>query len=134
MDDLVELQSNSSKDDDEDDNENDNIVIGSGNLYGAIHGIKEGKLKTIPQDVTYASHFAGKSSTEVYDRICSVKHFGHIANRILRKLIASENLAVSCGTTLGKNRKVRAEQRQHFENLSEIGLQILHNIIKQGIT
>lgn len=126
--DLVDIHSTSSKDEFED----ENVIVNGERHYNTINS-KEGRLKTIPQDVTYASHFAGKSSTEVYDRICTVNHFGHIANRILRKLIASENLPVICGNTLGKNRKTRADQRQHFENLSESGVVFLHTVIKQGM-
>lgn len=93
---------------------------------------KEGRLKIVPPDVSYTT-FAPMGPAEIYDKICSLVHFGHISNRILRKMIHAGFLDASCGNTLGKNRKTKSEQRKLFDNLSTQGVLFLHKIIKSGI-
>lgn len=92
---------------------------------------KEGRLKVVPSDVSYAT-FAALGPAEIYDKICSLVHFGHISNRILRKMIHAGFLDASCGNTLGKNRKTKSEQRKLFDSLSTQGVLFLHKIIKSG--
>lgn len=122
----MDIHSTSSQDDHE---EESNVIINSAHLAAS----KEGKLKGVPSDVTYDT-FAGKTPSEIYDKICSIGHFGHVANRILRKLISGGYVDAACGNTLGKNRKVRAEQKRYFEELTELGIQYLHQVIKSGLS
>lgn len=124
------LSAGSSKDIDYLDEDSHNL-IGSGGLpaFGSHH--REGKLKVVPADVNYQT-FAGMGPSEIYDKICSLVHFGHISNRILRKMIHAGFLDASCGNTLGKNRKTKAEQRKLFESLSTQGVIFLHKVIKSG--
>lgn len=112
--------------------EDSHPLMGSGGLpiFSSGHH-KEGRLKVVPADVTYAT-FAPMGPTEIYDKMCSLVHFGHISNRILRKMIHAGFLDASCGNTLGKNRKTKSEQRKLFDNLSSQGLLYLHKIIKSG--
>ncbi len=120
---------NSSKDGQEDDL---SVLIDAGKTSNGVFvmATKEEKLKNLP-DVTYAT-FAGKLPQDIYDKICIIPHFGHIANRILRRLYSGGFVDAFCGNTLGKNRKVRAEQRRYFEELSEGGIHYLHSILKMG--
>jgi len=125
------LSSGSSKDIDylEDDH---NTPIASGGLPLFANHHREGKLKVVSPDINYQT-FSGLGPAEIYDKICSLVHFGHISNRILRKMIHAGFLDASCGSVLGKNRKTRTEQRKMFDSLSTQGVIFLHKIIKSEL-
>ncbi len=116
---------------DSDDEETNLIVTGEIHRLSSVT-TKEGKLKGLPADVTYGT-FAGQYPQDIYDKMCNIQHFGHVSNRVLRKLFTAGYVDELCGNTLGKNRKVRTEQRKYFENLDDAGIYFLHTILKKGI-